>query len=320
VSNYREIGFPDLGPVGVNNVGVRVPARNEHLNIVGFLGLTALISSLFWTLIVSAGHVGAGAGLYVTGLMWSPALAAFCLVSVRHMDVRCLGLGSFGGRYAAIGYLVPLAYATIAYGLIWSFGFGFFPDPAAIATRAEHLGWHITRPAVFIALYFILMASTQILLSVTHALGEEIGWRGFLAPRLVARLGFTGGAILLGVIWAVWHLPILLFADYHSSTPWWFSVPCFCTLTIGLSIILTWLRLMSRSVWPCALLHASHNLFIQGFFTPLTGARGHFTPYLIDEFGVAVPGVILLFALGFWSMRRRIDGTSDDGLLGACES
>jgi uncharacterized membrane protein len=77
---------------------------------------------------------------------------------------------------------------------------------------------------------------------------------------------------------------------------------------------------MSRSVWPCALLHASHNLFIQGFFTPLTGARGHFTPYLIDEFGVAVPGVILLFALGFWSMRRRIDGTSDDGLLGACES
>jgi hypothetical protein len=74
-------------------------------------------------------------------------------------------------------------------------------------------------------------------------------------------------------------MPILLFADYNSGTPAWFSIPCFCALIIGLSIIMTWLRLASNSVWPCAILHASHNVFIQVFFTPLTGARGQITRY-----------------------------------------
>jgi hypothetical protein len=68
----------------------------------------------------------------------------------------------------------------------------------------------------------------------------------------------------------------------------------------------SWLRLVSNSVWPCAILHASHNLFIQGFFTPLTGSRGNLTAYVIDEFGVAVPLIIVLFAVGFWLNRGRV--------------
>jgi uncharacterized protein len=294
-----------------------VPLENENLNIVGFVALTALISSLFYALIIGAGHVGAGAGLYVAGLMWSPALAAFVMVRLRRLDVRSLGLGSFGGRYALVAYVTPLAYAAISYALIWSLGFGFFPDPAAITSLSMHLGWHISQPAAFVPLYFALLASTKMIESLAHALGEEIGWRGFLAPRLVGRLGFTWGTILLGAIWAAWHLPLLLFADYNSGTPWWFSFPCFTVLTIGLSMIMTWLRLVSHSVWPCAILHASHNLFIQGFFTPLTGARGGYTKYAIDEFGMALPGVILLFALGFWSMRKRAIGRGGDGLVAA---
>jgi hypothetical protein len=113
------------------------------------------------------------------------------------------------------------------------------------------------------------------------------------------------GTLLVGVIWAAWHMPILLFADYNSGTPWWFAISCFCVLTIGLSVILTWFRLLSNSVWPCAILHASHNAYIQVFFTPLTGSRGRFTAYVIDEFGIAVPLVAALFAFGFWLDRGR---------------
>jgi membrane protease YdiL (CAAX protease family) len=282
-----------------------MPAQRESLNIIWFLALTALISSLFYAPIISTGHVGGGAGLYVAGLAWSPAVAAFLTVYFRHLDVRSLGLAWGAGRYALLAYATPLVYAAIAYGLIWILEFGFFPDPAAIASLSKQLGWHFTNPAIFIPLYFVLIASTQMVSNLARAIGEEIGWRGFLAPRLVSHLGFTWGAILTGIIWAAWHMPVLLFADYNSGTPWWFSLPCFCALTIGLSIIMAWLRLVSNSVWPCAILHASHNVFIQRFFTPLTGARGRITSYVIDEFGLAVPGVILLFALCFWFMRRR---------------
>lgn len=64
-------------------------------------------------------------------------------------------------------------------------------------------------------------------------------------------------------------------------------------------------RLASNSIWPCAILHASHNAFVQVFFTPLTGPRGTVTPYVIDEFGVALPLVATVFAIGFWLQRDR---------------
>jgi membrane protease YdiL (CAAX protease family) len=286
--------------------GNTVPAQNENSNIVVYVLMAALVSSLFYAPIVISGHIGAGGMLYVSGLMWSPALAAFLIVLFRNLGIRSLGFKWGGARYALLGYFIPIAYAGIAYSLIWIFGFGFFPDTAAIDSLSQRLGWHITAPGLFVPLYFAWVGGIDFLPSLFVALGEEIGWRGFLAPRLVARFGFTEGTILLGIIWAAWHLPLLLFTDYNSGTPWWFALPCFCALTVGLSIILTWLRLASNSVWPCAILHASHNMFIQFFFTPLTGAHGRISSYVIDEFGVAVPAVVLLFALFIWFKRKSL--------------
>jgi uncharacterized protein len=277
--------------------------KQDNLALACYLTLVVLFSSIFYALIVASGHVGAGAGNYVGGLMWCPALAAFLTVYLRRLDPHSLGLGWGGGRYAAIGYLTPLAYAAPAYALVWLFGGGFFPDPNAIGAIGTKLGWNIASPAVFVSLYLLLLGSTTIISSLAHALGEEIGWRGFLAPHLAGRLGFTGAAIVTGLIWTAWHLPLLLFADYNSGTPWWFALACFTVMVVGLSFILAWLRLKSNSVWPCAILHASHNLFIQGFFSPLTGAKGSITPYLIGEFGVAVPALVVLFAIGFWWAR-----------------
>jgi membrane protease YdiL (CAAX protease family) len=277
-----------------------MPMQKQTVTILCYLALTACFSAFFWTLMIASGHVGAGKGLYVAGLMWCPAAAALAACYIRRVDFNALGLRWGGARYALLGYFTPLAYATIGYALVWIFGFGFFPDPSAIAAVAAKLGWTVTTPIAFIPLYLLLIGTTQMISSLAHALGEEIGWRGLLTPLMVEKLGFTKGSIAVGGIWAAWHLPLLLFADYNSGTPWWFAMPCFCALTIGCSVIMTWLRLVSNSVWPCAILHASHNLFIQGFFTPLTGSRGTLTAYAIDEFGVAVPLIIVLFAVGFW--------------------
>ncbi|MDB6046817.1 MAG: hypothetical protein JWM63_5368 [Gammaproteobacteria bacterium] len=102
--------------------------------------------------------------------------------------------------------------------------------------------------------------------------------------------------MLTGIVWTAWHVPILLFADYNSGTPWWFSLPCFTVMVAALSIMLTWLRRRSNSVWPCAILNVSHNLFVQGFFTPLTGARGSLTDLdrEISPEGVTALGLRLL--------------------------
>jgi membrane protease YdiL (CAAX protease family) len=287
--------------------------RTDGAAIVLFLVLTVLFSAVFWTLMIGAGHVGAGGGRYVEGLMWCPAAAAFLTILVRRLDVNSLGLSTIGGTYALAGYVTPLVYATIAYALIWILGFGYFPNPDAIAKISTRLGWYINGTASFVVLYFVLMATTAIVSGTAHALGEEIGWRGFLAPRLVSRTGFTWGAIITGIIWTAWHMPILLFADYNSGTPWWFALSCFSVMVVSLSVMLTWLRLRSNSVWPCAIFHGSHNLFIQTFFTPLTGPHGTVTSYAVDEFGVAVPLVALVAAIVFWIYRDR---TADSPALG----
>ena len=274
----------------------------QHRPITLFLVITLVLSAIFWVLIISAGHVGAAAGRYVTGLMWCPGVAALIVCSLPGEDVGSLGLGWGRTRYVLLGYAVPLAYASVAYCLIWLLGLGGFPDMKAIASMSAKLQWSLPA-AAFIPLYFLLQATTGIIPSVAHALGEEIGWRGFLTPRLVGALGFTRGVFVIGVIWTAWHVPILLFADYNSGTPWWYALPCFLVLVVSISFPLAWLRLRSGSVWPCAMLHASHNLFIQAFFTPLTAARGAVTPYVVDEFGIALPLVAIGCAVLFW--RRR---------------
>jgi membrane protease YdiL (CAAX protease family) len=90
--------------------------------------------------------------------------------------------------------------------------------------------------------------------------GEEIGWRGFALPKLQNALGPIGASITIGVIWAMWHLPLF----YMTSMPQYGS-PFFAYMlyTIGLSAILTWLAIHTAgSVVIATLFHGAVNTFI----------------------------------------------------------
>ena len=282
-------------------------AEQQTKGIILFLVLVIVLSGLVYTLFFApTPFAGGGGGHYVEALMWCPAMAAFLTLLITRGNIATLGLSRFAPRYALIGYLIPLAYAAVAYIGVWSFGLGGFPSVKGIAELAGRVGWHVTAPGAFIPPYFLLVATTFMLGAVARALGEEIGWRGYLAPRMVARLGFTRGAILSGAIWASWHIPIMMFGNYNAGTPFWFGFTCFASFVIASAVILTWLRLKSASVWPCAILHASHNAFIQTFFTPLTAPKGTITAYAIDEFGFATPLLAIVIAIYFWRRRKEV--------------
>lgn len=76
-------------------------------------------------------------------------------------------------------------------------------------------------------------------------------------------------------------------------------------MVVSISFIFAWMRLKSGSLWTGVLLHASHNLFIQQFFDPLTTNTGR-TPYVIGEFGAALALVSIAFALYFWGRRGEL--------------
>ncbi len=87
-----------------------------------------------------------------------------------------------------------------------------------------------------------------------------------------------------------------------AGVPLWFGLACFTVLVVGMSFAYTWLRLKSGSLWTTALLHASHNIFIQAIFTPLTGTTA-LTPYVIDEFGIGLAVAAVFVAYFFWRKR-----------------
>lgn len=268
-----------------------------------FLLLTLALSSLFWALIIVSGHVGGGLGTYVKGLMWCPGVAALLTCRIARIDVGIIGWRWRQTRWQLVAWLLPLAYAAVAYGIVWATGLGGFGNPEFARRVAEGFGW-TTAPEAAVLAYFLSTATLGVIGALPWALGEEIGWRGFLAPAMHGKFGFTRGALLTGGIWALWHTPILLFADYNSGTPWWFGLSCFAVLAVSDSVVMAWLRMRSGSVWTAAILHASHNALIQMFFTPFTSERGEVTAYAIDEFGFMLALVVLPLAVWAWRRRR----------------
>jgi hypothetical protein len=79
-------------------------------------------------------------------------------------------------------------------------------------------------------------------------------------------------------------------------------VPCFALMVVAIAVPMAWLRLRTGSVWPAALWHASHNLFVQGFFDRVTVDTGP-TRWLTTEFGAALAVTIGLVAWMFWRAR-----------------
>src|ERR1051325_7008488 len=85
----------------------------------------------------------------------------------------------------------------------------------------------------------------SILIACFFALGEEIGWRGFLVPELSRFMNFTQVGLISGVIWTLWHFPLILFGNYHGAGPLWYSLAMFTLLVMATSFVQAWLRLAS---------------------------------------------------------------------------
>ncbi|PYQ66209.1 MAG: hypothetical protein DMF54_08590 [Acidobacteria bacterium] len=112
-------------------------------------------------------------------------------------------------------------------------------------------------------------------------------------------------AVVSGFIWAAWQLPLIAFGGYNAGTSTWYAVLCFTISVVALSLPMAWLRLRSGSVWPVALLHASHNLYVQGFFDRVTVDTGS-TRWLTGEFGAALAVTIGVTAWLFWRVRQAV--------------
>jgi membrane protease YdiL (CAAX protease family) len=123
-------------------------------------------------------------------------------------------------------------------------------------------------------------------LLLTGALAEEIGWRGYLLPKLVDALGPRWALPLSGLMHGIWHLPIIILTPlYHADGNWLIVLPMFLVGATVSGMVEGHLRLMTNSVWPPAIMHAAHNVF-WNLFALAAIASPEVAEYVVGESGV----------------------------------
>lgn len=270
-----------------------------------YLLFTLVFSSVIWALVIWSGHLGMAFGTMIVAVMWCPTLATWVTCRLIGRNFRSLAWRWPQARYILAAYFIPLAYSAIAYGAVWAFRLGGW-NSDMVKLVAERFGLHGMPVWGAFALWLFFTGTASLIRGVSTALGEEIGWRGFLVPELAKQMSFTRLSLLSGIIWAAWHSPLLLFADYNSGTNRWYALSCFAVMVIADSFIMAWLRLKSGSLWTAAIFHASHNLFIQTVFDNLMRDTGK-TLWYTTEFGIALAIVSCVFAFYFWRRRAEVE-------------
>jgi len=268
--------------------------------VVLFLILVVVLCGLIDGAIITLGFSGS----LVTASMWSVGLSAMLALKLTGHSLAELGWGWGPAKYHVIALLLPIVYGTLGYSAAAFTGQAQFLQPDHV-TAFAHTGpfARLADPLALIGMLCFLV-TVGMLQSMSTALGEEIGWRGLLAPRLIAARGFVIGTLITGAIWAAWHVPIIVGSGYNGGGDIRFELLSFVVAVVSMSAALSWLRLQSGSFWPCVTMHASHNLFIQGLFDPLS-SRGSNSIPMVGEFGIVFAAAVLIVSIPFWIMGMR---------------
>lgn len=216
-----------------------------------FLVLVAVFAGLSYGLAFSMGDDNRGPGILL--VQFSPMLAAFVTRFVVQKNLRGFGWGWGKTRYQLAAYITPLVLALVSFSLVWILGFGgLFTAPVvaeAQATIEQLFGLKLS--GTFLTLLAVLLLNGTLGLFVAFgAIGEELGWRGFLVPELYKHYSYTKTSLISGAIWAAYHFPLLivLMAPRLDVSAWPLMLASLIG-GIGLTFIMTWLRIKSGSVW-----------------------------------------------------------------------
>ncbi len=248
--------------------GAAVPVRWRRVGL-----FVALAYGLAWLAAAPLHLSGQGlahpfAFLLVLVMMMTPAIAALVVVlpGGRAGLATRLGLRTPGGlrrwwRWGLLAWLLPPLLTFLAL-LVAAAAGAYTPDLTGFGGFREALdaagAGALPVPVGTIVLVQLVQLPLLGWINVLPALGEELGWRGYLVPAL-AGLGPWPAVLLSGAVWGAWHTPVLLLGYNYPSAPPALAVLLMTVSGVVLGVALGWLRILSGSVWPPAIAHAFVN-------------------------------------------------------------
>lgn len=259
-------------PSAERDAGVKPMTRGRALTSAGVYALVAYAFAIGVALVIGAlGGIPAIAGTPSTALayvfMLSPAIAALIVRAVRREGFRDIGFRLGRLRWYLFAWALSVGMVAVMYLVPLAFGFAEY-DPR-VARLAEMAGSSFSADQMelpqglgeeqALLLFALVNLTVSNIPGILLGLGEEIGWRGHLLPRLCT-LGVWPALIVGGVIWFAWHLPL---GAVGGEPPAGLNMPL--TIAVGLvgSVmaggIFAWIRARSGSIFPAALCHIAFN-------------------------------------------------------------
>ncbi|PII83705.1 hypothetical protein BMH32_06350 [Leucobacter sp. OLJS4] len=173
-------------------------------------------------------------------------------------------------------------------------GFSAYADAIRASLPAQNPIEALPPIAVLVAIQLISMPFGALFNSLL-AFGEEVGWRGWLLPAL-RPLGTWPALLGSGVIWGLWHSPLILLG-YNFGRTDWTGVAFMVLGCVAWGVFFGWLRLRSGSVWPAVVGHGALNA-AAGTFMLLAASGAPLDPALVSPLGAAGWIVLGAVALG----------------------
>lgn len=211
--------------------------------------------------------------IFTVVLRWRSGREAFAEV----------GLQGGSRRAWLVGIAAVLVYVFTAVGLDALFGLGTVPDISEMMARSG-----MSRlPTLTVSFLMTLLVGAT---GLWIAFGEEYGWRGYLQSQLLP-LGKLRAMILIGLIWGLWHAPVILMGYNYPQHPLVGSL-AFVVFNVQLAILLGYVVLKTGSIWLAALLHGMLN---QSYAFLITFV--HVPADKLFAFGPGLYGILLLAVL-----------------------
>jgi uncharacterized protein len=246
--------------------------------LVTFFLLVFILTWVVWVPRAS----GAPLGVLGQAWTWIPAIAALLAAALTGGRGALRELGSrlvrwrVGWQWYVVVILGPAVFSLAVAGIYALFGGS----------------WAEAAPPAILAGPLLLLPLFLAILTLTDGLGEELAWRGFALPRLLTRYNALVASVVLGVIWALWHLP-LLWTEGNGM----FQLPVWLLLLdlTAKSVLFTWVFLQTRgSVLIAMLFHGATNLFL---VSPEVVSTGDFQVAVLAMVGKWVlVGIVLVVA------------------------
>ena len=145
-------------------------------------------------------------------------------------------------------------------------------------------------------------------INMLFAVGEEVGWRGTMMPWLKERFGLLNGRLLGGIIWGVWHWPIMLLTGYEYGTNYLgapvLGLVVWCVVCFALNTLLDWLYEKTSCIWVPSIAHGAFNA-VAGLFTVLTyPADAYYT--VLGPMPIGLIGMLPMLTAAVWLILRQM--------------